>query len=796
MPKGPHQYVCFRRTFELATATRRGFVEIAADSDFVLYLNGVEAGRGQFSDYPQARTFSRFEVGKLLRRGTNVLAVLHYYRGEDFSEHRAGESGLIAALAAGRQEVLTDGRWRATPHPAFTPGPAERVTAQMGFVTCFDARKDLPWLEAAFDDSSWPAAQVAATATGGFWTSLAPRPVPPLTIGEPARVKVAGQGTFTRAAEQYTVARTMLLDSLLAQRPTEVFDYSKQPRSAGYSGPPRQPGEMIDGDQGLLITPPPSGATGRYLIIDLGREEVGLLHLQLDAPPGTVLDIGHGEHLDDGRVRTWVGGRNFADRYICRQGENIYTLPFRRLGCRYIEFHAYNFDQPLRLRRLTVLPAALPLPAAAAFDAPDPLAARTHAVGVRTLELCMHEHYEDCPWREQALYAYDSRNQALFGYYAFGNYEFAAASFDLLGRGLRDDGLLELCAPARVRITIPIFSFVWIAAVMEHWLFSGNRTLFDRFGPQMDAMLAAACERRDEATGLYRLPDAKDKWHYYEWTPGLAGLLGGDSVEGLHHALYNLYLLEAMRSLATMREWDEGAPQTPAASMELSARADALAAVIDRAFWDARLGLYATMLRQGQRQGAHEHVQVLALHQGIASPRKARSILATLHSRRLPAMTLSSLPYLVTSLMPRGRRERELVDRTLDRYWQPMVLAGATSFWETQFGGDDFDYAGSLCHGWSALPVLYHQAYVLGVRPLAPGFSRFLVSPYPSRFARAQGAIATPAGAIGVQWQRTAGGLNIVMKGPRRLQPILSPLAEAPICSATYNGKPIGAAST
>lgn len=819
---GPHRYVCFRRSFELAAAPRGAFVEIAADSDFVLYVNGFEVGRGQFSDYPQDKTFSRFAVGKLLAGGPNTLAVLAYHRGEDFSDHRAGRPGLIAALHAGRQNLLTDAAWRAAPHPAFTPGPVERVTGQMGFVTCFDARKDEPFASPAFDDSSWPAAEVLAPALGGFWRSLSPRPVPPLQIGPPLDVAVAAQGSFTRAGEQHSVARTMSLDSLLAQRPLDVFDLSALPREGGYSGPPPRMGSLLGPGPGLVITPPPLGATGRYLIIDLGREEVGLLHLEIDAPAGAVLDIGHGEHLDDGRVRTWIGGRNFADRYICRQGPNAYTLPFRRLGCRYIELHTSNFDRPLVLRRLTLRPASLPLDRGGAFETADPLVARTHAVGVRTLELCMHEHYEDCPWREQSLYAYDSRNQALFGYYAFGNYDFAAASFDLLGRGIRDDGLLELCAPARVRITIPIFSFVWIAAAMEHWLYSGQGVLFERFSRQMDDMLAAAFARLDGATGLYRPPDAKDQWHFYEWTPGLAGLIGGDSLAGQHHALYNLYLLEAIRSLAQMHAWARIAgissrstpvravssagvspastggvspPIAVSSSSALTRRADALAAAINRNFWDARRGLYATVLRGRKREGLHEHVQVLALHQGIAPAGRAKSLLAALRQRSLTPMTLSSLPYMVRALMARGPAARQLVADTLDRYWQPMVLAGATSFWETQFGGDDFDYAGSLCHGWSALPVLYHQAYILGIRPLAPGFARFLISPFPSRLSRAAGTIPTPAGPIRLSWTRTPSGLDITLRGPRSLSPELLALPESPIARATYNGKVVGSQS-
>ena len=36
-----------------------------------------------------------------------------------------------------------------------------------------------------------------------------------------------------------------------------------------------------------------------------------------------------------------------------------------------------------------------------------------------------------------------------------------------------------------------------------------------------------------------------------------------------------------------------------------------------------------------------------------------------------------------------------------------MMDVGATSVWETIDGASAFDNAGSLCHGWSAIPVYY-----------------------------------------------------------------------------------------
>jgi hypothetical protein len=32
-------------------------------------------------------------------------------------------------------------------------------------------------------------------------------------------------------------------------------------------------------------------------------------------------------------------------------------------------------------------------------------------------------------------------------------------------------------------------------------------------------------------------------------------------------------------------------------------------------------------------------------------------------------------------------------------------------------GADDFDHAGSLCHGWSAIPIYFYYRYLLGIVP-------------------------------------------------------------------------------
>jgi len=288
----------------------------------------------------------------------------------------------------------------------------------------------------------------------------------------------------------------------------------------------------------------PDSRNGVCVISDMGAEFAGFIELKLYAGAGTVIDVSYGEHLADGFVRAYIGGRNFTDRYICREGYNYFRFLFRRSAGRYIQLNVTNIRESyLKILYFGLYEASAHLPAEAKFTTDrDEQSSALRKAAVRTLDLCMHDHYEDCPWREQSLYAYDSRNQMIFGYYIWGNWKFARASLDLLGRGYTDSGLLNICAPNdSSSLKIIMFSYVWISAVREYTLFSGDFSLFAKFKNQIHIMLEKAMSRREENSGLFREDSSPKAWDFIEWVPGLEGDICGGKRRFLS-APFNAYL--------------------------------------------------------------------------------------------------------------------------------------------------------------------------------------------------------------------------------------------------------------
>ncbi len=742
-----NQHAAFRRSFELGDIRGVPEIRIAAGTDYVLWVNGAEIGRGQYSDFPDRKTWSVFRAPNL-RSGRNVIAILAHHAGETFFNCLKTAPGVIAELSDDSGTlVATDGNWRATEERAWRAGSMPRRTPQIHFTTEFDARNfPSDWTRESFDDGDWPRAEVSDA-----WRCVGERPVPPCQVGSLCAGTPVKFGTLRRSSS-----------------PADPDRFAEQMALDQYCFTPAMPESAGDDD-------------GVFAIFDLGRESVGFVTFEVELPGGAVIDYAHGEHLDDGVVRMAIGGRLFADRYIARAGRQRHELYFSRVGARYLQLNITRTGgEPVKIHYAGIRPWTFPLPQAAEFVCDDLPSAALRRTAQRTLEMCMHEHFEDCPWREQSMYAYDSRNQALYGYYLWGNYEFVRESFSLLGYSypLRQDHLMMLCAPMEFDRTIPIFSFVWVTAAYEHYLYSGDNSLFERFRPMVADLIANALSHFDEATQLYHTGTDPVQWNFYEWSPGLEA--DGCRADEFH-AAYNFYLLELLESYARLLGDEAGAPYR--------ARAERLRPAVDAAFWDEARGAYASKKIGGVfAPDYHDHLQYLALLTGVAVGERAEKVLDTLRDHRLHYATLSALPYLVNALMPVSPEAREYVCETIRSTYGAMLEKGATTLWETQTGGWDFDRAGSLCHGWSSLPIYYQGGVLLGVRPTAPGFASFEVRPYADKYTHfACGSVPTPHGEIRVCWQRRADGIHLSVEHPPELVCEIASYPECPVVGSAVH---------
>lgn len=93
----------------------------------------------------------------------------------------------------------------------------------------------------------------------------------------------------------------------------------------------------------------------------------------------------------------------------------------------------------------------------------------------------------------------------------------------------------------------------------------------------------------------------------------------------------------------------------------------------------------------------------------------------------------------------------------------------ASTFWEgIGPGGKPYqDGFTSMAHGWSTGVTPLLTNYVLGLRPLEPGFTRFRFGPCGSEeIDWARGQINTPNGRLWVQWTKPAAGLQMLVDVP------------------------------
>ena len=315
----------------------------------------------------------------------------------------------------------------------------------------------------------------------------------------------------------------------------------------------------------------------------------------------------------------------------------------------------------------------------------------------------MHEHYEDCPWREQSLYAMDSRVQLLCGYYAFGETAFPRAALSLMHHSLRPDGLLELCPPGKVGVNIPSFTAVYVREVWEYTQFTGDQTLAGEVFGTLKAIADGFIARIDE-TGLLPLYTGDWAWNFYEWQPGLSGI--GHYTDKAYDSLLSTFVSDALRCFGEICRLLQ-----PEEADRYFAAARELATAVHKHFYDAASGGYLTRKEDGKP--LHALTQAMMLFADVVPEELAAGVEKWLMSDALIPCSISMTIYAYEALLKRSDAHRDYVLSHIEKVGGRMRDCGADTFWETVLGADDFEMAGSLCHGWSAVPIYIFSHYRL-----------------------------------------------------------------------------------
>ena len=426
------------------------------------------------------------------------------------------------------------------------------------------------------------------------------------------------------------------------------------------------------------------------ILFDFGRETNGYALCEFDCEKDQTVKMCYGEHIVDGGVRAKIGGRDFSFDFECKKGKNKFEQLFVRMAGRYVEILA---TEGVNNVKVGIIPTEYPVTEKEGFL--SGIDAKIYETCVRTLKLCMTEHYEDCPWREQCLYILDSRNQMLCGYYAFNETEFQRANLEFISHGKREDGLLELTFPCVGTPAIPFFSVMYPVAVYEYVENTGDTSILKEVMPVIRGIVERFISFIDN-TGLIVNP-AAPYWNFYEWSDGShheEELCGHRKPDVNHELIINcafVYMIERYKKLCEF------------IGEKYDFNVSGIKKAVKENLFDEKDGLFRFGIGNDLKT---ELGNAFALLIGLGDKRTVKALKG---GAGLVGATLSTKGFVYDALIKNDENAAEFVLNDIRTKYGYMLEQGATSFWETEKGQADFDGAGSLCHGWSAMPVYYYN---------------------------------------------------------------------------------------
>ncbi|RLF02913.1 MAG: alpha-L-rhamnosidase [Thermoprotei archaeon] len=482
------------------------------------------------------------------------------------------------------------------------------------------------------------------------------------------------------------------------------------------------------------------------VLIDFGRELVGFIEFEIDAPEGTVFDWNFFEAIVDGKIQ-FTDGLNNTLRYVAREGHQKYRSIIGR-GFRYALLTLRNFNRPVRIYRVCCLVSTYPVTYRGEFKCSDQLLNEIWDMCRYSTRLCMLDTFIDCPAYEQTFWVGDARVQMLSNYYAFGELDMPRRCLFLVADSLRRSPLPESQVPSGWQNILATWSLLWVIACYEYFIHSGDIRFLEEIYPYLKKTCDNFLKHLNEKNLL-----VIEAWNMLDWAPMDIHKRGVIT----HLNAWLVYALKRTADIAKVL----GKGKDRRMYLE---KAETIKEAINRYLWSEERKAYVdSMYEDGRLSNViSQQTNVVVYLCGCATSARKRIIRKYLSKPPEGFVTYGS-PFAASfgleALAKAGLFQTML--NTIKHLWGMMIKYSATTCWET-FPKETLKrpvrtrITRSWCHAWGAGPVYVLSRYILGIRPLEPGFKKVLIEPHYCDLKWAEGRIPTPFGKIEVCWDRSS----------------------------------------
>ncbi|MDQ1359677.1 MAG: alpha-L-rhamnosidase [Acidimicrobiaceae bacterium] len=466
--------------------------------------------------------------------------------------------------------------------------------------------------------------------------------------------------------------------------------------------------------------------------------------------PGRVVTMRAGYLLDEpvagqpftgvpGQVSTEHGTQHtdMSYSYVQRGGAEQFH-PFDYLGFRYFQIDDPGEELAPEDVMARARHTALPRQPAANFSSDEPIIDAEFELGLHSAMFTAQEQFLDTPTREKGPWLFDGFNESCTAMATLGEQNLSRKSLVEFGQSQSrywPNGAVNKIYPTGLgALDINESTEIYAEWVWQYWMHTGDRALLASVYGVLRRIADYVERAVSPRTGLVRSLPATNVYYDYPVVTRL-----------------NVLGVNVFRRTADVAE----ALQRPVSEVVTQRRRQAaLTAAVNRRLSRAD-GTYVDGLKSDgtPTPTASQTANACAAFYDVVPARNLGVV-----ARYVSSLGMQAPPQLaaeVLGTMALAGLHADLVTRLTDAStdgWANILARGATFTWEVWNPSDLI--GDSMSHGWGSNVAVQIQRSLLGVRPTAPGFASFDVTPPSEGLSRASGSVPTPRGTIALAWSR------------------------------------------